>query len=250
MTHRRRTQAALVSAALVAALVLVASAPMAAAKAAKAAKARDTGVDVLVVDTGVRKHTEEAARLRTMVQILAPGAEVRILHYRQLSEARLKSIGPRAVILAPTREPWSRYPAKDLRRAEDAIKSWRRPLLGIGGGHQLLARAWGAEVRDMEDEAGEFGAIQVRVVREDSLFEGLPLELEVMTGHREEVAALPESFVQLAEGDRCRIQAMRHSSRPIYGVQFRPEDPRGARLPVKRILRSFLVLAHVTRAEK
>lgn len=207
-------------------------------------------VDVLVVDTGLRKYNEEASRLRTLTQILAPGAEVRIWHYKRLTEGRLKSLNPRAVILAPTPVPWARYPAKYLKRAEEAVRSWRRPLLGIGGGHQLLARAWGASIEEMDDEEGEFGQVKIRVVREDPLFEGIPHEFEAVTGHREEVAALPEGFVQLAEGDHCRLQAIRHTSRPVYGVQFRPEDPRGARLPVKQVLRNFLVLAHVAKPEK
>lgn len=231
------------------AILLLAAAALVAVLAAPglAKKKGEARVDVVVVDTGLRKFNEEASRLRTLSQVLAPGSEVRIVHYSNLTEARLKGMAPRAVILAPSPDPWSRYPAKPLAQAEAAIRSWRGPLLGIGGGHQLVARAWGAEVRDMADEAGEFGAVRVRVVREDPLWAGLPLEFEVMTGHREEVAALPAGFVALAEGDACRIQAMRHESRPIYGLQFRPEDPRGARLAARGIIRNFLVIARVAK---
>lgn len=225
-------------------VALLAAAP---AQAKKKKRAEGRGLDVLVIDTGFHKFNEEAARLRTMTQVLAPGAQVRILHYSNLAEGRIQAMGPRAVILAPSPDPWSRYPAQAVARAEAAIRSWRGPLLGIGGGHQLLARAWGGEVKEMADGKGEFGRVQVRILKEDPLFAGLPLEFEAVTGHREEVATVPADFVVLAESDACQVQAMRHATRPIYGLQFRPEDPRGARLAARGIVRSFLVLARVTR---
>jgi len=224
--------------------VLAALAGAAPAHAKKKAEVR--GLDVLVIDTGFHKFNEEASRLRTMTQVLAPGAEVRVLHYTNLAEGRIQAMGPRAVILAPSPDPWSRYPAKAVARAEEAIRSWRGPLLAIDGGHQLLARAWGGQIGEMEGK-GEAGTVEVRVVKEDPLFEGLPLEFEAVTGHRDEVTTVPKDFVVLAEGSACKVQALRHAKRPIYGLQFRPEDPRGARLAARGIIRNFLVLARVAR---
>lgn len=241
-SHAPRRAALALAALALAAATVIGAAP-------GRAKKGDVRLDVLVIDTGLRKFNEEALRLRTLTQVLVPGAEVRVLHYSNLTEDRLAGMAPRALILAPSPDPWSRYPAKTLAAAEQAVRHFRGPLLGIGGGHQLLARAWGAEVRDMADEKGEFGTVKVRIVREDPLWAGLPTEFDAVTGHREEVAAVPEDFVPLAETDACRVQAMRHSSRPIYGLQFRPEDPRGARLPARGIVRNFLVVAHIAPPE-
>ena len=211
-------------------------------------EARETRpVDVLVVDLGLRSPSEEALRVRTLLQVLAPGIEVKRLHYRRLTAGRIQAIAPRALVLAPTRDAWARYPSKNLELIEQAVRAFRRPLLAIGSGHQLLARAWGGELREMPGSEGEFGETTVHVVQEDPLLRGLAGDFVVSQGHHEEVASLPEGFVLLVAGDQSRIQAMRHETRPIYGLQFHPEDPRGARLPARQILRNFLELAHVVR---
>jgi GMP synthase (glutamine-hydrolysing) len=42
--------------------------------------------------------------------------------------------------------------------------------------------------------------------------------------HYCEIKALPPNFQLLASTPECRIQAMKHRARPLYGVQFHPED--------------------------
>jgi GMP synthase (glutamine-hydrolysing) len=54
------------------------------------------------------------------------------------------------------------------------------------------------------------------------------------------VKELPADFELTASNQTCRIQAMRHTSRPLFSVQFHPElfdreHPEG-----KRILENFL----------
>ena len=237
----RRTRDITVPLALLA-LVLGAATPA-------VAKKPQRRVDVLVVDLGIHAPSEEALRVRTLLQVLAPGIETKILHYRRVTIDRVQAMDPKSVVLAPTRGRWARFPKKKLDSLMKAVRAYRRSLLAIGGGHQLLARAWEAELRPMSDTEGEFGEGTVRLVKEDPLFAGLSGEIRVCQGHREEVAALPEGFVLLAESDLSPIQAMRHETRPHYGIQFHPEDPRCARLPARQILRNFLKLAGVVRGD-
>jgi GMP synthase (glutamine-hydrolysing) len=56
------------------------------------------------------------------------------------------------------------------------------------------------------------------------------------------VKELPENFQLTASNTTCRIQAMRHTSRPLFSVQFHPElfdaeHPHG-----RRIVENFLDL--------
>ncbi len=72
----------------------------------------------------------------------------------------------------------------------------------------------------------------------------------VLEWHYCEVKKLPPEFVLLASNENCRIQAMRHASRPLYGVQFHPESyvetyPHG-----RTILRNFFRLAGLTVPEE
>jgi GMP synthase (glutamine-hydrolysing) len=95
------------------------------------------------------------------------------------------------------------------------------PILGICLGHQLLAKMFGGEVG--KGEIGGYAEVKVRLIEDDKIFEGLPKELRVWASHADEVKLLPESFKLLAESDICKVEAMRHKLKPIYGVQWHPE---------------------------
>jgi GMP synthase (glutamine-hydrolysing) len=41
--------------------------------------------------------------------------------------------------------------------------------------------------------------------------------------HNDEVLEMPPDFVSLAHSDNCTVQAMRHKTKPLFGVQFHPE---------------------------
>jgi GMP synthase (glutamine-hydrolysing) len=71
-------------------------------------------------------------------------------------------------------------------------------------------------------EIPEFGLAKIRVIEEDDLFKGLPKEFHVWESHNDEVKEAP-GFTVLAVSDNCAIQAMKHQSKPFYGVQFHPE---------------------------
>jgi GMP synthase (glutamine-hydrolysing) len=47
--------------------------------------------------------------------------------------------------------------------------------------------------------------------------------IEVWHSHFDEVKNLPDGFRLTASNESCPIQAMEHTSRPLYGVQFHPE---------------------------
>ena len=39
----------------------------------------------------------------------------------------------------------------------------------------------------------------------------------------DEVKRMPDDFELLATSDVCRVEAMRHRTKPIFGVQWHPE---------------------------
>jgi len=95
------------------------------------------------------------------------------------------------------------------------------PTLGICWGHQFIAHAMGGKVK--YGEMGEYGHSIVRVDDEDTLLKGMPKAFQAWVSHRDEVVELPPGFVPLAHSETCKIEAMRHKKRPIFGVQFHPE---------------------------
>jgi len=95
------------------------------------------------------------------------------------------------------------------------------PVLGICLGHQIIARAFGGEVR--RGDSCEYAEVEVEGLEEDDVFRGLGGRLVVWESHRDEVSRLPSGFVLLARSEVCAVEAMRHKSRMVYGVQFHPE---------------------------
>ena len=98
------------------------------------------------------------------------------------------------------------------------------PTLGICYGHQLLARAFGAQVTNGERFIEGYDT--VRIIQSDPLFQQLADETIVMESHREyvELNDLDRAgFELLANSTTCEVEAIRHLSRPLWGVQFHIE---------------------------
>ncbi len=95
------------------------------------------------------------------------------------------------------------------------------PILGICLGHQLMALAYGGEVRT--GRYGGFARVDVEVLDEDDILKGMAPALKVWASHQDEVSRLPPGFKLLARSGICEIEAMRHETKPLYGVQWHPE---------------------------
>lgn len=99
------------------------------------------------------------------------------------------------------------------------IAQGKIPVLGICFGHQLMGIIHGAKIFRGVPVRTE---IQINIVKEDPLFAGLTPVMRMAEDHTEGIT-LPSSFVHLAYSADYAIEAMRHPSLPLYGVQFHPE---------------------------
>ena len=132
----------------------------------------------------------------------------------------------------------------------DVIKQASQPILGVCGGHQQIAIAYGAEVGLMgrvEPGEGYEGAKRERgflpiTNTGEGLFQGLPSEVTVWHNHCDEVKELPDGFRATASNETCRIQAMQQKGRRLYGVQFHPELFDEAHSEGQQIVENFLKL--------
>ena len=102
----------------------------------------------------------------------------------------------------------------------DYLNSFPGPILGICVGLQLMAIHFGGKAGP--SAIPEYGLSKLRVIDEDDLFRGLPHEFLVWESHNDEVKAAPD-FRLLAMSENCKIQAVKHVHKPLYGVQFHPE---------------------------
>jgi GMP synthase (glutamine-hydrolysing) len=66
--------------------------------------------------------------------------------------------------------------------------------------------------------------------------------LNVWHSHFDEVKDLPDGFKATASNETCAIQAMQHTTQPVYGVQFHPELFDDEHPDGSSVLKNFLSL--------
>ncbi len=170
------------------------------------------------------------------------GADPVVVRNDEHSPDALEAMGPTAVVISPG--PCT--PAE----AGVSVEVIRRlgpttPLLGVCLGHQSIGEAFGGRtIRARRVMHGKLGLVRHGG---EGIFQGLPDPLEVTRYHSlvTDPEALPAELEAVAwstgEGASGEIQALRHRTFPIWGVQFHPESlfcQDG-----KRLLDNFLRLA-------
>jgi GMP synthase (glutamine-hydrolysing) len=144
---------------------------------------------------------------------------------------QVKSIHPKGIILSGS--PSSVY-AADAPTLPDWVLESGLPVLGICYGMQLLTHHLGGNVGAAEER--EYGPASIKVLRNESIFQGLPDQLDVWMSHGDRIEALPPGFETLASSDNAPFAAMGRDK--IVGIQFHPEvshTPLGS-----AIIRAFL----------
>jgi GMP synthase (glutamine-hydrolysing) len=95
------------------------------------------------------------------------------------------------------------------------------PVLGICYGHQLMAKDLDGRVS--RGVAKEYGHSSLHHGA-SPLFRGLPArDLTVWMSHGDTVSDAPAGFTIMGETDDCKIAAMQHVERRLFGLQFHPE---------------------------
>ncbi len=135
-----------------------------------------------------------------------------------LTAARVKELAPKGIILSGG--PMSVY-EPGAPQIDPAIFDLGIPVLGICYGMQLACRAMGGEVIGSDHK--EFGRAALTVTDATGLFDGYPVESTVWMSHGDQVKAAVGGFVPLAKTDTCPVAAVKHQTKPVYGLQFHPE---------------------------
>jgi GMP synthase (glutamine-hydrolysing) len=151
-----------------------------------------------------------------------------------LSADRVRELNPKGIIFSGG--PMSVYepgaPKCDPRLFDLGV-----PILGICYGMQLAAQALGGKVGG-GSHTREYGRATLTVTEPNTIFQGYPAESTVWMSHGDQVTDVTGDFEPLASTDTCRLAAVKHRTRPIFGLQFHPEvahTPHGG-----QILANFL----------
>jgi GMP synthase (glutamine-hydrolysing) len=186
---------------------------------------------VYIVDNTIDGQGASPREVRAVLGRLVPELEILIEPFHQVSLERIQSLGPSHIILSGQSHPWDMYTPESLAGVFAVIKQASQPILGLCGGHQQIALAYGARVGLMgrlEPGEGYTGAKRERgflpvTNTGEGLFADLPAEITVWHNHCDEVKEVPEGFRVTASNETCRIQAMQQNGRRLFGIQFHPE---------------------------
>jgi GMP synthase (glutamine-hydrolysing) len=205
---------------------------------------------IYLVDNTIDGQGASPREITAALTRLRPGLKITVERFQDVSLSRVDELKPSHIILSGQSHPWNNYTQESQAGVFDVIRHAQQPILGLCGGHQQIALAYDAPVAVMRRLAPgsgyegclrERGFFEVETDRE-AIFEGLPRRVTVWHSHYDEVKELPPSFKRTASNETCPIQAMQHTSRPVFSVQFHPElfdedHPHG-----RRIVENFLDL--------
>ena len=151
-----------------------------------------------------------------------------------ITAERLAELAPKGIILSGG--PASVYEA-GAPRCDNEIFQLGIPVLGICYGMQLSCEALGGKVDNTPSR--EYGPATCQISKADSLFEGLPEEIDVWMSHGDQISSVSDEFEPLARTGSCPFAAIRHRRLPVFGIQFHPEvthTPMGGQL-----LKNFVI---------
>ncbi len=135
-----------------------------------------------------------------------------------LTAERIAELKPKGIILSGG--PASVY-SEGAPQCDPALFRLGIPVLGICYGMQLACKALGGQVENTTHR--EFGRARCQVQADDSLFLGLPEQMDVWMSHGDQISQIGETFRSLASTDTCHHAAIGHRELPVFGLQFHPE---------------------------
>ena len=203
-------------------------------------------------DSRVKVRLEEASGERCLV-----------VPYQEFDLSVVQELRPRAVAMSGFGGHWESRKVEWFWGMDEVLHQADLPIICFCGSHQLLGFSFNRDLRQtplLSDEpmgrlspeddrprrGGDYsdyfvaeGFFPIRRTKDDPLFASLPETMLMRCWHYCEVKNLPPDFELLAGSGHCRIEAMRHRTRPLYGTQFHPEAYDAPFLDGRQVLRNF-----------
>jgi GMP synthase-like glutamine amidotransferase len=162
------------------------------------------------------------------------GCNYHTIDYRTLQSPRGQLVDEvDCLILTGTDEPTWKEPSPYADEMA-LIRRYAKPILGICGGHQILALAYGGKLSALPEPI--YGRTRVARTAETPLFDGLESVFVAFTKHQYVVAEAPMPFRLTARSELTgSVYAMEHENK--FGVQFHPERRNDGTILLNNFLR-------------
>lgn len=165
---------------------------------------------ILILDFG-SQYTQLIAR---RVRELGVYSEI---HPYDWDAESIKQFDPKGIILSGGPES---VHIEGSPKADPAVFTLGVPVLGICYGMQTMVQQLGGEVTPADHS--EFGHADINIVTPSRFIENT-IRRAVWMSHGDQVKALPDGFVTIAETATCPHAAIMHEEKQFYAVQFHPE---------------------------
>jgi len=194
----------------------------------------------------------------------ASGERCLIVPYQEFDLRVVEELRPRAIAMSGFGGHWQDRKVEWFYGMDEVLHQADLPIIAFCGSHQLLGFSFTRNLhqtgvlsdepmRKLEEgedlprralsDIGDYflaeGFYPITRVKDDPLFADLPERMLMRCSHYCEVKQLPPDFELLATSGHCRIEAMRHRTRLLYGTQFHPEAFESPYLDGKPLLRNF-----------
>src|ERR1700704_2858617 len=161
---------------------------------------------LLLIDNTINGQGSSPREIRRALAQLHPDMRVVVESFRDISPELVKSLSPSHIILSGQSHPWDEYSSESLAGIFYVIRTAPQPILGVCGGQQQIALAFGAPVDLIERVASGkgyqgafrergFSEVSVEVATDSPIFAGLPQTITMWESHCDEVKELPANFV-------------------------------------------------------
>lgn len=161
---------------------------------------------------------------------------IRVIRNDEMTVDEIKALKPEYIILSPgPKRPIDAGVCIDVvKELGDTSK-----ILGVCLGHQSICEAFGANITYAK-ELMHGKQSDCKIDNTDELFKGLPEYIKVARYHSlaADEDTMPDCLKVIATTDDGEIMAVKHKTKPIWGVQFHPESimtPDG-----EKMLKNFL----------
>lgn len=166
------------------------------------------------------------------------GAEVVVRRNDEVSVEEVLNSGAAGVVLSPGpgRPDEAGIMLDLIRRGGDM------PMLGVCLGHQAIGAAFGARI--IHAKQLMHGKLSTITHDGQGVFKGLPETFQAVRYHSLAIdeSSLPDCLVPTAHSEDGELMGIRHTSRPLEGIQYHPESILSQN--GKRQLRNFLTFVH------
>lgn len=161
---------------------------------------------------------------------------IRVIRNDEMTVDEIKALKPEYIILSPgPKRPIDAGVCIDVVKELGDISK----ILGVCLGHQSICEAFGATITYAK-ELMHGKQSDCKIENTDELFKELPECIKVARYHSlaADAATMPDCLKVIATTDDGEIMAVKHKTKPIWGVQFHPESimtPDG-----EKMLKNFL----------